>query len=197
MNNLQHWVRQKTRSTIEQKKMEGKKLNDKKISSFDFSLQSFNSFCDCTPFYFTEFPQFQKMKNKELPELRIFPLDNNVSPGTNAQWKCCRIAFFNSLVQMWEIVTANRWKRSVSIDVNRRLNSSAIRIMMMGLKIRFHFTEKLSVESEEPSLRTRHNYNLYSTMHWGNVAHMEAKSVLSNFLGYSFLSASFYTFFCR
>lgn len=166
--------------------MEGKKLNDKKISSFDFSLQSFNSFCDCTPFYFTEFPPLQKMKNKEFPELRSFRLDNNVFPGTNARTKMLQNCFFNSLVQMWKIATANRWEKKC-IDVNRRLKSSAIYIMMMGLKIRFHFTVKSSNDSKarEPRLRIYRNY-CHCREQWcirgrSSDARIGEKSVLCNF----------------
>lgn len=95
-SNLQHFAKI---STIENE-LEGKKLN----SLLSISLFSrYNSFCHCASFYFTEFPPFQRLKNKAFPE-RFRSLSS-----LSRCWKRLYKIFFPiSLTQMWQIATANR-----------------------------------------------------------------------------------------
>lgn len=67
------WKRHEQSPTIDKSELRGgKKLNGKKILPFWLHPSplpvALIPFCDCAPFYFTEFPSTQKMKNKALPE---------------------------------------------------------------------------------------------------------------------------------
>lgn len=78
--------------------------------------ESSNSFCDCTPFYFTEFPLLQKMKNKAFPEPQSFPLDNSKAVFPAAM-KTSQNCFFTSILDGFsylvtsKIATANKEER--------------------------------------------------------------------------------------